>query len=49
MLFSKIVKKKIRKGIPDCLRGIIWTKLTEITKIKKEYNESYNVNVVCCF
>lgn len=37
------MKKKIRKGIPDCLRGIVWIKLSQITKIKQEVNETYNV------
>lgn len=37
------MKKKVRKGIPNGLRGVVWCTLTQINNIKKEYNETYSV------
>ncbi|CAG9336187.1 unnamed protein product [Blepharisma stoltei] len=39
------LKKRIRKGIPDCLRGVVWTKLANIQTIKNEYTENYYKNL----
>ena len=39
---KKKLKRKIRKGIPDSLRGEIWLKICDIEKLKKGKENYYN-------
>ena len=36
-----LVKKKVRKGIPDCLRGKVWVKLARLDKNLKDFPFEY--------
>lgn len=40
------VKKRIRNGIPDSLRGIAWMKLMKIKEIKEQFKENYYKELV---
>ncbi|CAG9324962.1 unnamed protein product [Blepharisma stoltei] len=35
------IKKRVRKGIPDCLRGRVWAELAQIRQLKSTYGENY--------
>jgi len=35
------IKKRVRKGIPDGLRGTVWPRLAKAAELKKEYPENY--------
>ncbi|CAG9316546.1 unnamed protein product [Blepharisma stoltei] len=39
------VKKRVRKGIPDCLRGKVWAEFAEIEQLKSNYPENYYSNL----
>jgi USP6 N-terminal-like protein len=39
------VRKRIYKGIPDALRGCVWSRLLEIDRIKAEQVGVYEVSV----
>lgn len=38
-----LVKERIHKGIPDCLRILVWPKLTEIERFKLSENLKFHV------
>jgi hypothetical protein len=37
--------RRVYKGIPDCLRGEVWSKLLNIPKVKAEQHGVYMVSV----
>ena len=36
-----LVKKRIRKGVPNCFRGIVWRLLAKVKSKKKKYDKGY--------
>lgn len=38
---KRVLKRRIRKGIPDALRGRIWADLAEISSVKSSHPENY--------
>ncbi len=51
LLFLQVTRR-IYKGIPDSLRGVIWSKLLDIERMKQEQSGVYEVRllfVLLCF
>lgn len=42
---SDKLKRRVYKGIPDCFRGKVWSKLLGLDTIKEEQRGKYEVNV----
>ncbi|CAG9322600.1 unnamed protein product [Blepharisma stoltei] len=42
---ADFLKKRIRKGVPDCLRGRVWSELAEIEKFRTQYAKDYYKNL----
>lgn len=41
---SDKLKRRVYKGIPDCFRGKVWSKLLGLDTIKEEQRGKYEVN-----
>ena len=39
---KKKLKEKIRKGIPDSLRGEVWLKISGVQKLREGHENLYN-------
>lgn len=43
ILYYFIVRERVHKGVPDCLRIMVWPKLAEIEKFKLSENLNFHV------